>query len=500
MIARNILFNGIGGSWSILLYMLIVPIQIKFLGIDAFGLLAFISTLQVVYSIFDFGLSTTLAREVAIDDTPAWRQTRDLLQTLFLAYVLIGVLLGATLILGANWLVRHWLDLGALPASTATTALQLAGLAIVLRWPVSFLSAVLIGRRRFDLLNLLKIGSVTLAVAGGMAVILKTGDLVAFAAWNAVSASVEVGLYLVACFRVIPQLSLRPRLSSRAIAQIWRFARDMSIIAILSTILIQSDRLLLSRLEPIDQFGYYTLAYRVLFGISLVQGFVTTAMLPAFAASFQRRATEELSRQYLWASQGLIFVCMPLIAALIFFGGDLLRVWTSAATAASSAPILVVLAPAFLLSSVLGVTATLAIAAGLTGLVIRFSGASLLLYLPGLYLAIITWGPIGAASAWLVLNIVTFAGLLPLVQRQVIGQVRTDWLALRLLPLVVAGSGTFGIARALLQFADWQSDVAILIVCILAGLAYSLMGLRLLDPVLREKLWQIFRSFRLALT
>src|SRR6185436_12913370 len=108
--------------------------------------------------------------------------------------------------------------------------------------------------------------------------ILTTGDLVAFAAWNALSAVVEVTLYLVACFRLVPQLSLRPRISQTAIAQVWRFARDLSVIYVLSTILIQCDRLVLSRLESIEQFGYYTLAYNILAGLTLVQGFVTTAM------------------------------------------------------------------------------------------------------------------------------------------------------------------------------------------------------------------------------
>jgi hypothetical protein len=113
--------------------------------------------------------------------------------------------------------------------------------------------------------------------------------------------------------------------------------------------------------------------------------------------------------------------------------------------------------------------------------------------------AILTWGPLGAASAWLVFNVVSFAVLLPLVQRHVIGQLRTDWLVLGLLPLVVAGLVTFGVAWALLQVTDWHSDVAIMIVCIAAGTAYIVIGLRLIDPVLREKVWQIFRSLRLSL-
>lgn len=498
MIARNILFNVIGGSWAIVLYFVIIPVEIKFLGIDAFGLLAFISTLQVVFSLFDLGLSTTMAREVAIDATPTLSQTRDLLQTLFLAYTLIGVALGLTLILGADWLVGEWLDLGALPASTARTVLQLAGIAIALRWPVSFLSGVLIGRGRFDLLNILKVVAVTLALVGGIIVILTTGDLVAFAAWNALSAVVEVTLYLVACFRLVPQLSLRPRISQTALAQVWRFARDLSVIYVLSTILIQCDRLVLSRLESIEQFGYYTLAYNILAGLTLVQGFVTTAMLPAYAASFQRGATDQLMRDYAWATEGLVYVYTLPIAGLVFFGGDFLRVWTSPETAAYSTQVLQVLAPAFLLNAVLAMTSTLAIATSLTRILLRFNVVALVLYLPVLYLAILRWGPIGAASAWFTLNIVYLIGLLPLIQQLITGQTRIRWLTHRLLPFLVLGAVAFGLARALLLVTGWHTDVVIWVVAAVAGLVYSLVGLRLLDPIVRQKLWQIFRSVRMA--
>jgi hypothetical protein len=65
---------------------------------------------------------------------------------------------------------------------------------------------------------------------------------------------------------------------------------------------------------------------------------------------------------------------------------------------------------------------------------------------------------------------------------------------------MVVGVSAFGLARVLLQFADWHTDIAILAVCVAAGLVYGLVGLRLLDSGLREKISQTLRSVRLAVS
>ena len=65
---KNILSNLAGGGWNTLLVMLVTPVQVALLGIEAFGLLSLIGVLQIVAGAFDFGLATTVTREVARED------------------------------------------------------------------------------------------------------------------------------------------------------------------------------------------------------------------------------------------------------------------------------------------------------------------------------------------------------------------------------------------------------------------------------------------------
>lgn len=486
MIGRNILANALGGSSQAILTLLIIPIQVRVFGTEAFGLLSFIAAVQIVFSVFDLGLSPTIAREVAIDASPDLRHSRELLQTLSPGYVAVGLLLGGGLAGSAGWLVDHWFDLGALPPDTARTVLLLGGVTVAIRWPVSFYGGVLIGRGRFDVLNGLKAGAAAFGLLGGAVVILATASLVAFAAWMALAAAVEVSLYLVACFRLVPGLSPRPRFSRPVLAHVWRSALSVATINVLAIAVTQSDRLLLSALAPIESVGYYSLAYNVLQGLGLVQGFFTSAMLPVFAADHGAENQDALSAHYGLASQALIALYTLPIMLFVFFGHDILRVVSSAKNADAAAGIMAVLAVGFGLNASVSMSSTLAIAIKRTRRLIAVSGYTLIVYFPALYLLILRWEGLGAALAWVFLNGYYVVAWLPFVHRAIVRSTLADWLRGSIVPFLGCGLVAFGTARAVVSLAGWQRLPATLAICGVASLVYGALGYRFLDAVLRN--------------
>ncbi len=488
MIARNILANAVGGSWFAILTLLIIPVQIRVLGVDAYGLIAFLASLQIIFSVFDLGLSPTIARELAIDTSTDLQHSRDLLQTLTFAYAGVGLLMGGIVALGADWLANDWLNLGGLPVDEARTAIQLGAIALMVRWPVSFLAGVIMGRERFVILNLLKAVSATIGLLGGAVVILVSSSLVAFTAWMALAAAIEVTLYLVACFRLVPNLNLWPRVSRAAIERVRRYVLGVSVIGVLGTALTQSDRLLLSTLLPIETLGYYSLAFNLLLGLTLVQGFFTSALLPRFAAIYEQSAVEKLATDYNRASKGLIYLCTLPVSALLFFGEPLLSLWTSPETAAPASRILTILAPAFLINVAVSIPYILALATGNTGIVVRVYGVALAFYLPALYIAIEHWGGTGAAMAWLFLNASYLFSLVPLVQQRIVGESAWTWVVHNLLPFALLGAAVFGAGRLIVDTKGWHSGVASSVVCVLGALVYAVGGIRLLDPAMRASL------------
>src|SRR5688572_24821877 len=110
VIKRNMVANAVGGAWSTLLNLVVIPLQVTILGVEAYCLLSWVVSLQIIFNIFDLGLSTTVVREIATDTSENYRESRALLQTINTGYWLIGFGLGALLFLSAGWLAQNWLD------------------------------------------------------------------------------------------------------------------------------------------------------------------------------------------------------------------------------------------------------------------------------------------------------------------------------------------------------------------------------------------------------
>jgi len=55
MIRRNILANMIARAWGVISVYLFVPLYLRFLGIEAYGIVGFYSTLLAVLAFADMG-------------------------------------------------------------------------------------------------------------------------------------------------------------------------------------------------------------------------------------------------------------------------------------------------------------------------------------------------------------------------------------------------------------------------------------------------------------
>ena len=177
-IIRNAASSIVERVISTVLTLIIVPLQIRLLGMEAYGLLGFVASLQVLFNILDFGLGPTIVREVAADTANTRAHSRALVQTFSALYWSLAVLGGLALALSAPWLAHHWLQVGALPVDTVILAIRLIAISIVLRWPVSLYAGAIAGAQRLDVVNVIRIAISMLRLLGGALVLVYTRSLV----------------------------------------------------------------------------------------------------------------------------------------------------------------------------------------------------------------------------------------------------------------------------------------------------------------------------------
>ena len=125
LIKQNIIANFGGRAWQALMSLAFVPLYIKFMGIESYGLVGVFASLQALFSVLDMGLSTTLNRELArLSVYPDKSdEMRNVVRTLEIIYWGMAVIIGILVVGLSRFIAYYWVKADNLSPSTVQQAL-----------------------------------------------------------------------------------------------------------------------------------------------------------------------------------------------------------------------------------------------------------------------------------------------------------------------------------------------------------------------------------------
>lgn len=495
-VSQNLAAGLVGSVGTTLVGLVVVPLYLRLLGLEAYGVVGFFTTVLSLLQVFELGLGPALNREVARRRAQGrLAEAGRLLHALAALTWAVGLALGAGLALAAPALAGGWLRSRDLPVETVTRAVAAMGLVVACRWPVALYQAVLLGAERQVLSSALSLGANAVAGLGAAAVLaLAAPSLPALFLWQAGAWLLAALATRRAAWRVLgPHPG--PRLEAGELRGVWRFSAALTVISVQAIALSHLDKAVLSRLLTLDQFGGYALASTVASGLYLVVTPFSTALYPRFTALLATGDLATLASVYRVGTRLLAVGLFPLAAVLVFFGADVVQAWTGdAALAAALAPVVAALAGGSALHGVLYLQYSLQLAAGETRLPLLINTALLAALVP-LLVVLTGWaGALGGALAWLALHLLYLGLGTWLTHRRLLPGLAARWLALEVgLPLVASLLAGLG-GRALASALGWSGWPA-LAPAAATALAAGALGLAA-SPELRDALRTEWRAHR----
>ncbi len=420
----DLVANIVGVGWSFLVQIVCIPLYLRFLGIEAYGLIGFYLMLQAMLQVLDFGLSPTMNREMARYSVQPEKsgEARDLVRTLETGYWLIGIVIGAVILAAAPIISAHWIKASSIPMHNVEHDIMLMGILTVFQWPVSFYQGGLMGLGRQVLYNGINITLVTLANAGAALLLWRVSrSLQAFFLWLIAVYAVRAILLAIFLWQSLPPTNRPSRFDVRRVRSISHFAAGMSGIALTSLILTQTDKVIVSKLLPLRMFGYYTLAWAVASGLSLISGAIFNVVFPRFSAQVAAGDENSIRRSYHRGSQLMAVIILPLSAVLSLFSFEILRLWTrSNEVALNVAPILSILVIGSALNALLYLPYALQLAYGWTRLSLYWGLISTAIFISAILPMTRHFGAVGAATAWASLNILSTFVVVSIMHRHLL--------------------------------------------------------------------------------
>ena len=450
---RNVAANLAGRAWGILSVYLFLPFYLRFLGVEAYGVVGFYAVLQGVMVIADLGLTATLnremARQAAADADP--RDRRDTVLTIETLYGAASLLLGAVVVAAAPLIAHRWLDARQLHAAELETAVRLMGVALAFQLPTGLYQGGLLGLERQVLANTLQVGWGILRSAGSVLVLWAVSPTVtAFFWWNLAVNAVYVLSVRAALWRSLPAATAATRWRVEILRGVWRYAGGIALMALLSSILIQMDKLVVSRLLTLEAFGYYSIAWSLSQGAVILASPIAVAMFPRLTAHATVGHGDLLRRTYHLACQLAAVLALPVGLTLAVFAREFLIVWTGSPAVAANAWLAgTLLTVGSMALAVQIVPYHLALAHGWMRLNIVLTAVSAVVALPVLLLLVGRYGLPGGGLAWLMINVVVTAPFIVLLHRRLLPGATRRWVLADVARPLAAAAACVAVARLL---------------------------------------------------
>lgn len=427
---NNIAANFIGKAFAALSIFIFVPIYLRYIGPDAYGLIGFYATIQTIAFLADFGLSGAFTRKCAqySDLKHFVDELRDLGKTFEGLFAAIGLIITVVIALLSGKISSSWVHSATLPHSSIRTAICLMGVATGLQFPFFVYQGGLLGLQRQVSLNILLVSIGLLRGIGAILLLQVWPSIVTFFIWQAVVTVIQALAGRTLLWRVMPAGNRTARLRPESVKQLWRFATGMAGISITSIILTQADKVILSRVLNLENFGYYSLAVMVAGIPYLLAWPINIAAYPKFTQLASADNTIELAKLYHIVAQLTALVVLPVGAILFAYPYQIMHIWTgNPQTAGITAGFVRLLSIGSTALALMYIPFALQLAYGWTKLTFGVNAIASVIIVPALLFLSPRFGATGVCILWTAMNIITGVVTIWIMHRRLLPGACKPW-------------------------------------------------------------------------
>ncbi len=307
-----------------------VPLYLKYLGREAYGLVAFQTSLQIIFSLMEFGFPAGLMRELGRGvDYGGKNYFRDLIRSVEILSWGAGTLVLIVVVTTSAAITTHWLKIISMPTSHVTQAVVIMGILIAINLPGLIYTGGLNGLQKQVSLNTICVIIAFLRGVGALVLVTNVlPDIRIFLLWHVLMGLLHAFILRGMLNKDLPGEKSATLFRFETIKRIGKFSSKIMLYSIILTFASQIDKLTISKVLTIDQLGYYSIAGFVANLTMIISTAMVTAIYPVLCRTIADPSNHHPENYYLRASQWLGFMSWPLTAVIFFFSDDILFLWT----------------------------------------------------------------------------------------------------------------------------------------------------------------------------
>jgi O-antigen/teichoic acid export membrane protein len=400
LLARNTLLRIAGEGAPLALGLIAIPILVRELGVDRYGVLT-LSYLVVGYlSLFDLGLGRAATQQISeAIGTGEMERIPAIFWTSTVLMFVLGICAAVLIAMTSHWLAYSVLNIPPplRPESVGVFLVLGASLPFVLSG--SSATGALASFQRFDLTTIIGTANGVYSFMAPLAILIFTRNLIWIVAVLVVGRLAAWAAGLALCICLVPGLTGNIRPSRDAIRPLLAFGGWITVSGITGPLMVYFDRFVIGSMLSIAEVSYYTVPYQIVNKLTMLPGAMAGVLFPAFSSTARidpGRAAILFDR----SSRYTLLALFPGVLLLFFFSREILTIFFGAVFARHASAVLRWLAIGILINGVAIIPYGFLQAANRPDLTAKFHVAEAPIYVIALFLLLPRFGVAGAAAAW----------------------------------------------------------------------------------------------------
>lgn len=466
VLALNTIINLLGQVFVALAVIGLLPIIVKGLGADGYGLLSLALVVFGAFGLLDMGLGRTTTKFVA--EYLSQREFKKLGNIILVSLVFqcgLGIIGGALLAILTPTLAEKILKIpyDRIPDTKNTLYVLAISAPIVLA--SATLRGALEGAQRFDLVTYVKIFLNLSTYVIPVIALRGKVEISIIVFWMLVARLVGMAIYLAGCMHVIPALRQNLSFDKFSLRALFSYSGWVAVSNIVVILLVQIDRFLIASLVAMGAVTYYSAPYELLNGLWIIPGAVSAVLFPAFSG-IHRSDHAKLPELFIRPIKYILITLGPIVLVMMSFSESILLLWLGQTFAKESTHVLQLLVLGVLINSLAWTPISLLMGFGRPDVTAKIHLVQLPLYLVVAYPLIHYWGIVGAAVAFS-LRVTCEALLLFGASMRLIPQTRQ----------IIHDSGIFNALTCLLLLAICAFAISLIKINLLCNVFLSLLSI-----------------------
>lgn len=463
-------------AWAGVLTLLAIPYYIRMMSVDDYGVIALFTLIGSFVLVLDFGIPAWLTREFAKPE-----KSRTKLQQAGLLRDADRLCLLALFIISLSGVAWSSISDTSAKQIAGGVALVLGCLTIAAQWIGLIYNGIVQGRQNY-IANALIIGiGATVRVGLTLGLLYVEPSLTVY-----FFAQLIVSLGQVMAFRYFandgrPRNFIQPDRRRTWLRRAVRFSMVMTPMTILSVTLSQADKVMVGYFSSIEDFSIYMLAW----ALPGALGLIAITPIGSMALAVLAKAKNGVSSDEMWdlytaLTSLMVVAIVPVASIMVAAPGTVLMLWgLSDDMVAGVGRVLPILVVATAVNGIMSIPYALQIATGWTQLPLLMNVAAVVISLPTSAVLAYRFGLVGAASGWLMTNLLFLIVWPFLMHRRLFRARLCEWLGRAvLLPAsvaIVTSVFTLHLFHSLLPATLPMQSLAA-VVAVLVGLACALLS------------------------